>query len=802
MDGILLIRDLAVVLVVAGGAAWLCQRLGLSAVVGYLTAGALIGPYTPPFALVNDLDRIQTLAQIGLVFLIFSIGLNLSLNRLKRLGPSTAVATVITAFLVLSGTRLVGWITGWSPTASLFFAAMLMVSSSAIISKVLDELNLTHERPGQMALAMTVFEDVVAITMLTLLSSLTRFGEGGAQSAGSLLPTLGALGAFIVLLALLSLLVVPRLLTRLSQDAEPEIRTLVVGGILLALAWLAVELGYSLALGAFVFGVIVGSTRYRADIERTFDGLRQLFGAVFFVAVGMMVDFVLLSDSWPMMLGLTALALFLRPVAAAIGFLGVGNPPRESVQAALAVTPLGEFTFVIAQLGVESGALPKSAYPVAAGASLLTALASPLLTRHGEALSTRMTRAQLPFLAKPFGMYRSWLQRWKHRPTAGILWRLSKTRLLQIGMHLILVSALLIMVRPIYEGLRSRLGAETPHTAQQEPGPQEAAAQMPSTAATAESTDSKVHEGLVKEVLPVAFWTAFGLVLLGPLISIWRNVSALSMILADAATFGNPRQALLRPMIERVLSMLALVLLGAWLMLVLPSGWSLLGPAGMVLLLLVLVATVFWRRFIKLQTRIEVQLVDQLHRASQVTSASAWSDTLPRHTDDWDLEIEEVTLPADTIYAGTTLRQLGLRPKFGCSVIGIDRQGHSIVNPSADTVLFPLDKLLLLGGHESLINAARELLRFGDGAASQDGFEDLTMETVTIPENCSLAGQSLRDLNLIRKYGIQVGGIRRGQKQILSPSGEDRLKAGDELLLLGTHSQIKDFSEWVANCGG
>ena len=144
MEGILLIRDLAVVLVTAGIAAWVCQRLGLSAVVGYLVAGAVIGPFTPPFAFVTDLDRVQTLAQIGLVFLIFSIGLNLSLSRLKRLGISTVVATVIGAILVMNGCRIFGWAMGWTTTASLFLASMLMVSSSAIISKVLAELNLTH----------------------------------------------------------------------------------------------------------------------------------------------------------------------------------------------------------------------------------------------------------------------------------------------------------------------------------------------------------------------------------------------------------------------------------------------------------------------------------------------------------------------------------------------------------------------------------------------------------------------------------------------------------------------------------
>ncbi len=756
MTGILLIRDLAIVLVIAGIAAWVCQRLGLSVVVGYLVAGAIIGPFTPPFALVTDADRVQTLAQIGLVFLIFSIGLNLSLSRLKRLGLSTVLASLIGALLVLIGCRVFGWAIGWTTTASLFLAGMLMVSSSAIISKVLDELKLSHERPGQLALAVTVFEDIVAITMLTLLSSLVALGGDKPQS---LWPTLSALGAFVLLLAMMSLLMVPRLLGRLTYGAQPEVRTVVVGGILLSLSWLAVELGYSLALGAFIFGVIVGSTRYKSDIERSFDGLRQMFGAVFFVAVGMMVDFKLLVTTWPLLLGVTALALILRPLACSFGFIVVGNSTREAIQAGLTLTPLGEFTFVIAQLGVQSGALSQSAYPVAAGAALLTALAAPVLTRHGESMSRRIADVQPAFLRARLTTYREWVRRLQGRQAAGIVWQLSRRKLLQVGMVMGLVSALLVFIRPIFNAAKGVVGT-----------------------------------GPLAEVFPPVFWGLFGLVLLAPLIAIWRNVSALSMIFAEGATTGARRPKALRPLLERLFRAAALVLLALWLLTVLPSGWSLFGAAGGVLLLLMLVAAVFWRRFIKLQSKFEIDLLKQLHRASQVTSASAWPDLLPQQTSDWDCEINEVTLPADSAHVGRTLRQLSLRPQYGCSVVGIDRQGYSIVNPSADTVLYPDDKLLLLGGHDELVRASRDLLAIAPAVDTRDGFDELTMETVRVPEGSPLAGKTLLELDLIGKYGIQIGGIRRGSQQNLSPGGRDHFKPGDELLLLGNDRQIREFS--------
>ncbi|MCC6355357.1 MAG: cation:proton antiporter [Verrucomicrobiae bacterium] len=757
MTGLLLIRDLAVVLLIAGGVAWLCQRLGLSAVVGYLLAGMIIGPHTPPFALVADLDRVQTLAQVGLVFLIFSIGLNLSISRLKRLGLPVVIATVVGAVIVLIGGRLSGWAMGWGGTGGLFLAAMLMVSSSAIIGKVLDELNLAHERAGQLALGVTVLEDVVAITMLTLLTSLVRFG-GDAPPA--LAPALGTLAAFIALVALLSLLVVPGLLARVSRDGQPEIRTLLVGGLLLSLAWLAARAGYSLALGAFLFGAIVGSTRYRADIQRAFEGLGQTFGAVFFVAIGMLVDLRLFMEAWPLALGVAALALLLRPMACSLGFLVVGNTTRESLRAGLTLTPLGEFSFIIAQLGVSSGHLPQAAYPVAVGASLLTALASPILARRAEGLSQYIARAEPPRLRQWLGLYHDWLGRLRQTQPHGSLWRLTGKRFLQIGLYVLAVSALLLLAEPIYARTVAHLG----------------------------------HPRVPPRALQVMFWGAFGLVLLGPLIAIWRNTAALAMILSEAATPGPPPRGPARRLLELAIRGAALAAFAAWLLALLPSPFLSPGAIAAFGVALAIIATLFWRRLVHLQSLLEIQLRDEFARASHATSTSAWPSTLPQQSADWNLDIDEITLPGDSAHAGKTLGQLAARARFGCSVVGIDRQGYGIVNPSADTVLFPHDRLLLLGDADQLTRAARELLAGSAATDSPTSFDELTMETLTVPAGSPLAGKTFIELDLIRTIGIQIGAIRRGPGHQILPRGQDHFDDGDELLVLGTPAQISAFA--------
>ncbi len=757
MPGIPLIGDLAVVLVIAGGVAWLCQRLRLSVVVGYLVAGAVIGPNTPPFALVADLERVETLAQLGLVFLVFWIGLNLSLSRLRNLGFSVIAATAIGALLILNACRLLAWALGWSNTAGLFLAGLLMVSSSAIIGKVLDELNLVHERPGQLALGVTVLEDVVAVAMLTLLTSVAQLG--GGQPPPGLLTTLGGLGAFVVALAVGLLLLTQRLLDRLSREAAPEVRTLAVAGLLLLLAWGAVRAGYSPALGAFVFGTVMGSTRYKADLERAFDGLHQIFGAVFFVAVGMQVDFRLLAADWPLLLLLCGLAWGLRPLATATGLLVVGNPPREAFQAGLALTPLGEFSFLIAQLGVSTGVMPTGLYAAAVGASLLTSLGAPVLTRHSERLSEQFTRRWPRRMSAWVEFYHDWLTRLRSRTSGSLLGQMMAGRLVPVGLHILGVSALLLFAWPVYGHAREALGGA----------------------------------GWAARMLPYWFWGAFGVLLLGPMIALWRHLTVLAMLLAEHATQGSPRQARLRPFLEVALRAVGLGVLGVWWLALIPAGGVRLGVAAGVLAMLTGLAALFWRRFVRLHSRLENELRRQFRRATHPTATSAWAAALPDSTADWGLDIDEVTLPGNSALAGRTLGELAIRAQFGCSVVGIDRQGYGLANPRADTVLFPQDKLLLLGTPEQLARAARYLGVAAGPREETADFDELTMETVRVPEGCPLAGRPLRELDLIRRAGVQIGGIRRGRHRNLAPSGHDHFTPGDELLVLGTHARIKQF---------
>lgn len=758
MAGFELVRDLAVVLLVAGAVGWICQRMGLSLIVGYLVAGAIVGPHTPPFQFVADLPRVQMLSELGLIFLIFAIGLNLGLPRLRRLGLSVVLATAIGAILVFNLCRLLGLALGWSHTQSMFAAGMLMVSSSAIISKVLQELEATHQRFGQLALAVTVLEDIVAVTMLTLLSTLVRFGS---QESPPLTQTLGALGAFVLALLLVSLLFVPRLLLRLTQSGAAELRTLLVIGLLLALSWLAARAGYSLALGAFLLGVIVASTPQKPEIERVFEGMRDTFGAVFFVAMGMLVDFKLLAEAWPLVLGMTAFAIVIRPLATSVGLTLAGNALRDSIRAGLALTALGEFSFIIAQMGVSAGAIPKSFYPMAVGASLLTTVLAPALMRRSGAVSLRVETA-LPLFAREWiGFYHSWLKRTGGRQQRGTLWQLTARRLVATAGQIVLVSALVLLAKPAYAQL-SRVVQE---------------------------------DWFFPNGLRILFWSVFGGLLLMPVVAIWRNVEALAMIFAESITAGAPRKATLRPLLETALKTVAWALMFVWLLTLLPFGFSLVWISLLVIGILGLVAAVFWRRLVRWHSRLEIELRTQLKTALGSTAAAALAQAL-HEQDNWDLQGEEFVLPDYAACAGQTIGALALRKRFGCSIASIDRQGYIISNPSAEMVLYPRDRLLLIGTASQIDDAARDLGATRPDAADQE-IEELSLEAITVPLSSPRAGKSLAELDPVRQVGVQVAGIQRGGRRTLTPSGTARIEEDDQLLVLGTPRQIQDFREWL-----
>ncbi len=758
MQGIEFVQDLAVVVLVAGVVGWICQRLHLSVVVGYLAAGMVVGPYTPPISLVHDSGRIETLAQVGLIFLIFSIGMRLSLRRLRQFGLGLVIATFLGAVIVFNLTRLVGTLLGFSPVECFFLASMLMVSSSAVISKVLLETGAMHDKVGQLATGLTVLEDVVAVAMLTLLSSFIQFGQAGLARLGE---TLGLLGAFVALAGIGGLLIVPWLLRRLSASAAEELQTLMVAGLLLGMALLARHAGYSLALGAFLLGAIVAETPHRHQVDRAFEGLRDVFSAVFFVAIGMQINPVEIAGNAGIIVAVSALAILGRAAACSLGLLATGSGTKEALQVGLAVTPIGEFSFIIAQLGVSAAVVPERFYPLAVGVSLLTTLAAPVLTRRSEAISTWLIEHEPRLLKNWIDYYQHLLQRLRWRARRNRLWQLSKRRFVQIGVEILFVTGLLVFSEQMFAMVEDYLG----------------------------------RDWRFPRALEIGFWSGLVLVALAPLVAIWRNLSALALLYAEVSTAGQRRAVVLRPLVETGLKTLAGFALFLWLSAVLPIGGVTRWLLAIVALLVVAALAIFWRRLIYWHSELEIGLHEALAEADQRGTAS----TAPwlRSEGDWTLNISECVLPDLAACRGRSMAELGLRARFGCSVVGIERQGYMIANPPPEAAFYPRDRVLLLGS-TAQVQAAKKFLSAASGEEPvAPRFDEVRMEAVAIPAAGPAVGRPLAALAATRCNGVLVAGIDRGGRRVLNPGADEALLGGDEVLLLGTPEQIDAFRAFV-----
>jgi CPA2 family monovalent cation:H+ antiporter-2 len=759
MDGINFIQDLAVVLLAAAVAGSVCRRVGLSVIVGYLLAGMVVGPYTPPFSLVLDVARIEMLSQIGLIFLMFAIGLGLSLTRLRLMGASTFIATGLGAFFVLNLTQLLGLAIGWTSQQSLFTAAMFMVSSSAVIAKVVHELKLEHERPGQLALTITVLEDVVAVVMLAILGSLAA---GSNQAATGLVGLLGSLSAFVVLLVMAGLFFVPRLLRRLEARADPELQTIAVAGVLLLMALMAVRAGYSLALGAFLLGAIVAEMPQSRGIGRAFAGLRDIFSSVFFVSIGMMIDVRMLAEVWAWILGLGAFTLISRTVATSFALTLVGTPHREALRAGLALTPLGEFTFVIAQLGVASAVMPKAFYPVAVGVSLLTVLISPVLNRHAEGILAFVDRIEPRWLTRLLVTYRDWLSQISS-VSGGQWWQLSKRRLVQIALEALFVTGLLIFSERIL----------------------------------AEIQASGWLAGFAPGRVILSFWIIVGLVVIIPLIAIWRNLAAVGMIFSEEASRHTRLSA---QVIEAAIKVVSAVAMASWLARILPTE-SL--PRWAWLIIAVILAgavAVFSRRMIYWHSRWEDTLSDVFRTAaanerdlsdSAARAKPSWLAT----PSDWNINVQECVLPEGAAGGGRSIADLRVRSQFGCSIMEIHRHGSTLIAPEPSQVLYGGDRLLLLGTREQ-IEKASEALTALTPPSGTPAFDEARLETLPVPAGAHV-GRTLAELQIHRYTGVLIAGHGRSGQRRVNPPASQTLEVGDELLVLGGPKQIRDFKLWL-----
>jgi CPA2 family monovalent cation:H+ antiporter-2 len=405
------LRSLTLVLGVAAVTTVVFQRLRQPVVLGYIVAGLIIGPHVP-LPLVADRTIVQALSELGVILLMFSLGLEFSLGKLARVGPTAGVTAVLQSGLMTWLGFLVGRAFGWTVLESIFTGAAIAISSTTIIAKVFDEQKIGG-RQRELVVGILLIEDLVAVVFL---AALTAIATGAGLSAEAMAETIGKLAAFLVALLVVGMLVIPRFI-RMVIRLERDETTLVASiGVCFLTAWIAQTAGYSVALGAFLAGSLVAESGHAEPVEHLVRPVRDVFAAVFFVSVGLLIDPTLVVAHWPAVVVLTIVVILGKILGVTVGAFLTGSSTRTAIQAGMSLAQIGEFSFIIAGLGLTLGATREFLYPVTVAVSAITTLTTPWLIRAAEPTADLVDR-KLPHPLQTFTtFYGTWLERMREGP--------------------------------------------------------------------------------------------------------------------------------------------------------------------------------------------------------------------------------------------------------------------------------------------------------------------------------------------------------------------------------------------------
>ena len=578
MHAISFIQDLAVIMLVAGVVTVLFHRLKQPVVLGYIAAGFIIGPHTPPFGLIHDEDTIKILAELGVIFLMFCLGLEFSLRKLFKVGATAFIAAFLEIMLMIWIGYEIGQIFGWSTMDSLFLGAILAISSTTIIVKALNDLKMKNQRFAQLIFGVLIVEDILGIGIIALLSGIA---VSGTVSSGEVFSTVGKLSLFMVVALVIGILLVPRLLAYVAKFESDEMLLITVLGLCFGFCLLVVKLEYSMVLGAFLIGAIMAESKQLVKIEHLIEPIRDMFSAIFFVAIGLLIDpQILLDYAWPIAV-ITVAVVLGKMLSCGLGAFIAGNDGKTSLRVGMGLSQIGEFSFIIAALGMTLQVTSDFLYPVAVAVSAITTLLTPYLIRAADPLSHSLAGIVPKRVARVFGMYGEWLRSIQPQGEGALLASMIRKILLQVGVNLALVVAIFFCGAYFAERIGEYFSEWVTEVGQQK----------------------------------AWIWGTSLLLSLPFLIAAYRKLKALSMLLAEMSVkpeMAGRHTERVRRVIAEVIPLLSL---GVIFVLIALLSASML-PTSEWLLLIVLVAAVIaavlWRWFIRVHTRMQIALLETL----------------------------------------------------------------------------------------------------------------------------------------------------------------------------------------------
>lgn len=743
------IGDLAIILITAGIATVLFKWLKQPVVLGYILAGFIAGPYVTFLPTVTDMGNVEIWAEIGVIFLLFALGLEFSFKRLIDVGGTASIATLINLGSMIVIGYLVGRLLGWSGMDSIFLGGMLSMSSTTIIIKAFNDMGLQKQKFAGIVFGMLIVEDLAAILMMVLLSTVARSSD---FEGAALLTSMLRLVFFILIWFIVGIYLIPSLLKILRKFLNDETLLIISIGLCLGMVLFASRVGFSAALGAFIMGSILAETVFTKRIEHLIEPIKNLFGAVFFVSVGMMLDPTIIIQYASTILLLVAVVLIGRILFATVGVLASGEGLKVSLQAGFSLAQIGEFSFIIATLGTSLGVISNNLYPIIVAVSIITTFTTPYCIR----------------LATPFYNFLE-----KHIPAKwtkllmGYSTSNYKTVNDQNDWNKLLKSILKICAVYYTISLATVYICEnltTPFITEHIPG---------------------VLGKVLAAVIALLFMAPFLRAML-----MKKNSSEEFKNLWSNNHFN--RGALISLFAFRLGLCVSLVLM---VLIPLFPRWTVL---MVIISIVVLILIIFSRGFKTQSRRMEERFLENLNQKELFEEKrAAIPTTIARHLKSKDIHIEEIEISPGSPKIGKTLRELNFRRTTGVNIVTIIRGNRKINIPDAKEVLYPYDKIIVAGSDEDIQRLLRSIAERKSKASTNNEEPDyqVSLSQYVVETNSPLIGKTVSELNIQGKTECMIISVERDEESINSILPSFTFLEGDTLLVAGEKKKLNEFEK-------
>ena len=744
-----LVQDLALILVVAGFVTLLFKKLKQPLVLGYIVAGFLVSPHMSYTMSVVDKDDIQTWADIGVIFLLFSLGLDFSIKKILKMGASPIIAacTIIFSMMVLG--IIVGHSFGWKEMDCIFLGGMVAMSSTTIIYKAFSDMGLTQQGFASTVMSVLILEDILAIVMMVMLSTVA---SGNSPDGVQLLGSIMKIGFFLVLWFVVGLFAIPLFLRSVRKILNSETLLIVSLGFCCLMAVISTQVGFSAAFGAFVMGSILAETVEADKIIRLVDPVKNLFGAIFFVSVGMLVKpDVIVQYAIPILL-LVITILVGQALFGTLGYLLGGQTLKNAMRCGFSMAQVGEFAFIIATLGKSLGVISEFLYPVVVAVSVITTFLTPYMIRAAEPCYNVLVK-HLP---------KRWVRRLTHIQTNNAgesastnnLWKVLMKKMIFNTLIYGILSAAVIAIMfsaalPICRNLSIKW------------------------------TGSHWIGNAVCGFLTILFIAPF----LRSIVMKQNHSEAFKALWTDRRINRLPLTATI---LARVLIALSFIFYICNYLTRFKNALMIAVAVG--LLILMLLSRWLKKRSITLE-RLFIQNLQS--RDIEAQKQGKKKPLFANHLIDRDIHIANLELPDDSLWAGKTLYSLKLRNRFGVHISSILRGSKHINIPNGGTILFPGDKLQAIGDDEQLTKLSKAMKAELQPTITDIEKHEMKLRSFTISKTSPFIGKTLKDSGIRDEYNCMVVGVDEGQKNLTLITPSRCLQAGDVLWVVGEEKDLE-----------